>query len=230
VAPCAWGRAWPSRSRISRFALARAFGAGATCASGTRAPEDEGMRRATRVIKVCGDRGITDLGYRRGCPSIGRCHARPAGDLDPGGGIPAHPAQESGGPRPEAEAAAKDERAPAAAHQHRPLADLPDAGLEPAAEDCADRARRRAEARGLGAIRRRRRDPRSRADRRRDAVRARAVRSARVKDRHLRGANREFGKAGWPAAGRQAGDRALRSLYAGNSSGTRVNPVVLPSR
>jgi len=49
MAACAWGRAWPSRSRTQGAAFGGAKGK----------PEDAEMRSATRVIQVCGAMGLT---------------------------------------------------------------------------------------------------------------------------------------------------------------------------
>jgi hypothetical protein len=72
MAACAWGGGWASRSRISRFALIRAFGAGEALGGAKGEPQDlalcariapcgRSMRRARRVTQVCVDRGITRL-------------------------------------------------------------------------------------------------------------------------------------------------------------------------
>jgi len=57
MAVCAWGRVWPSSSRISRFALVRAFGAGEAFGGANGKPEDDEMRRpraASRCARIVG--------------------------------------------------------------------------------------------------------------------------------------------------------------------------------
>jgi hypothetical protein len=57
MAACNWGRARPRRSRISRFALARAFGAGEAFGNAKGEPEDDDMRwprASSRCARIVG--------------------------------------------------------------------------------------------------------------------------------------------------------------------------------
>ena len=55
AAACAWGRAWPSRSRTQGAAFGGAKGKPEELALRARtAPFGRSMRSATRVIQVCG--------------------------------------------------------------------------------------------------------------------------------------------------------------------------------